>query len=512
MIEGFLHDAEAAIARNAMAKAKTLYQGILRIDDTNLEALTQAAAIALAEDEPQTALSYYSIAVEQHSKVADVHHGLSVAYRDLGLDDKAELALKTALRIEPDHEPALFDQAVLFQKQGKLKKAEQIYLKIAAKDGHRVDAIFNRGVVMFRKGNIKAAERWFRQAAKIDPDAPRPLVNLALIYRYWGYFDAAERCLNHVIDHHPDFVDAQWNLANLELLLGNLKDGFPRAEWRFKREGFNPPIRHLPRWKGENLDGKKLLLLAEQGLGDTAQMIRYAKVFADQGLTVGVEAQPSLSDLLATAPGVQDVLKPGDLVDDYDAWLPVMSIPAMLKTTVESIPGEVPYLSVPSSQPPIELPANSFKVGFVWQGNPKHENDRFRSIPWRFWKPVFATPGVQFVNLQVDAELPPQAPDDFAEPVFDAAPLLTDFSATSRVISDLDLVISVDTAVAHLAGAMGKPVWLLISPANDWRWLTERDDTPWYPTMTIFRAKKLNTWRDLMSEVAARLAERVSLK
>ena len=295
----------------------------------------------------------------------------------MGHADKAEQALETALRIEPEHEPALFDKAVLLQKQGNLHKADQIYLKIASKDGRRVDAIFNRGVVMFSKGNLKAAERWFRQAAKLDPHAPRPLVNLALVYRFRGYLDAADRCLRHVIERHPEFVDAQWNLANPELLQGNLEDGFARSEWRFKRSGFNPPVRPTPRWQGETLTDKKLLLVAEQGLGDTIQMVRYAKSIADTGAVVGIEVQESLTELMSTAVGVDQVLKPGQDSSGYDYWLPIMSLPAVLGTTLETIPHESPYLSVPVNTYSFSLPISDFKIGIVRRGNPE---TRIRSV------------------------------------------------------------------------------------------------------------------------------------
>jgi tetratricopeptide (TPR) repeat protein len=510
LIAGFLEDAEAAIAREAMAKAKVLYQGVLGIDETNLEALSQLAAIAINEGDPHRALSLFSLAVEHHSREADVHHGLAVVYRELGDDDRAMQMLDAALRIEPEHEPALFDKARLLQKQGDLNRAEKLYLKLTSKNETRVDAIFNRGVVMFRKGNLKAAERWFRQAAKFDPDAPHPLTNLALIYRYQGLFDAADRCLRHVIKIHPEFVEAQWNLANLELLLGDLGEGFKRAEWRFKRPGFSPPTRDLPRWTGESLTAKRLLLVAEQGLGDTIQFIRYAKMLADENVEVGVEAQSSLRPLLETCVGVAAVYEPGQDVSGYDYWLPIMSLPYVMGTTLETIPCDIPYFSVSTAADDVSLPQERFLVGIVWLGNPKHDANRYRSIALNAWDKVLQTPDVQFVSLQVGVDKPDFSSCDTSHPIIDIAPQLKDFAATAAAIQQLDLVITVDTAVAHLAGALGKPVWLLISPANDWRWLTGRDDTPWYPTMRIFRSQVLKVWDEVMAVVAAALAERVS--
>lgn len=510
LIDGFLEDAEGAIARGALRQAAALYQGVLGLDPSNLTALTQLAALAFADENFSTAHSLYCLAVEHHSREADVYHGLGAVYWKLGDVDNAKQAFNTALRIEPGHEPVLYDAARLLQTQGQLDQAERLYLKLTSNNRSRVDAIFNRGVVMFRKGNLIAADRWFRQAAKRDPYAPRPIINLALIYRYWGRLEDAHRCLTHVIEHHPELAEAQWNLANLELLQGNLKEGFSRKEWRFKREGFAPPERDPPRWSGKDIAGQSLLLVAEQGLGDTLQMIRFAKSLNEQGIRVGVEAQPSLMSLLATAQGVEEVITPGEDTSHFDFWLPIMSLPAILGTIEPTIPNDIPYLSVPASAAIASTLPDGGKVGIVWRGNPKHETDHLRSIPLGAWAPVLETKGVDFVSLQVGSGEAELAANPYAGKIIDAAPQLADFAATAACVASLDLIIAVDTAVAHLAGAMGKPVWLLISPANDWRWMTSRQDSPWYPTLRIFRAGRIGVWTDVMHQVAAALSERVS--
>lgn len=510
LIDGFLEDAEGAIARGAMRQAKSLYQGILAVDDQNKTALTQLAAIAFTDEDFKSALGLYAIAVEHYNRDADIHHGLGAVYWKLGDIEKAEVSFETAMRIEPDHEPALFDRARLYQTTGKPDKAERLYLQLASRNMSRVDAIFNRGVVMFRKGNLIAADQWFRQAAKRDPYAPRPLINLALIYRYWGRLEDAHRCLTHVVEHHPDLVDGQWNLANLELLQGNFEQGFPRSEWRFKRDGFAPPSRNLPRWGGEAIAGNALLLVAEQGLGDTIQMVRYASDLSKRGIKVGVEAQKTLHAVLKTVPGVSEVLEPGSSVEEYGAWLPIMSVPTILKTTEKTIPTSVPYMSVPKDAVSTISDKKRFSVGIVWRGNPKHETDAMRSIALTHWAAVLETEGVDFVSLQIGASGPELELVQAAANISDASSGLADFGDTAAVVDRLDLIISVDTAMAHLAGALGKPVWLLISPANDWRWMVGRDDSPWYPTLRIFRASRIRIWKDVMHRVAHALSETIS--
>ena len=510
LIDGFLEDAEGAIARGAMNQAKALYQGILSADETNQTALTQLAALAFADEDYQRALSFYAVAVEHYSRDADIHHGLGAVLWKLGDHENAEQSFNTAIRIEPGHEPALYDKARLLQTTGRLDAAEQLYLQLASQNLSRVDAMFNRGVVMFRKGNLVAAERWFRQAAKRDPYSTRPVINLALIYRYWGRLEDAHRCLTHVVENHPDLVDGQWNLANLELLQGNFKDGFARKEWRFKREGFASPVRDIPRWQGGDIDGNALLLVSEQGLGDTIQMVRFAKTLTDMGFHVGVEAQSSLRSVLSTVPGVAQVLEPGASIDGYGAWLPIMSLPAVLHVAEETIPAAIPYVSVPHDTSPVTHDKSKLTVGIVWRGNPKHETDNLRSIALSRWSPILDVRDVEFVSLQVGtdgAELANMTP---AYAITDASADLTDFSRTAAWIAHLDLVISVDTPTAHLAAAMGCPTWLLISPANDWRWMTTRSDSPWYPTVQLFRASRVRIWTDVMHKVAQALVERVS--
>lgn len=509
LIDGFLEDAEGAIARGAMSQAQALYQGVLAVDNSNRTALTQLAALVFADGDFQTALALYAIAVEHYTRDADVHHGLGAVYWKLGDTEKAEAAFETAMRIEPNHEPALFDKARLYQATGQPQKAERLYLSLASQNLSRVDAIFNRGVIMFRQGNLIAADRWFRQAAKRDPYSPRPVINLALIYRYWGRFEDADRCLRHVVEHHPDLVEAHWNLANLELLQGKFKDGFSRMESRFKREGFVPPERDLPRWSGGDVPGESLLLVAEQGLGDTIQMARFVSQLADRGLRVGIEAQFQLHSVLETVPGVAEVIEPGGSVDQYGAWLQIMSVPAVLGTEEENIPNDVPYISVPKTASPVSHKKKRFKVGLVWRGNPKHEADRLRSIPLAMWSPVLETEEVDFVSLQVGGGESELVEIQKSYDITDAAPDLNDFGDTAAWVDSLDLIISVDTATAHLAAAMGKPVWLIISPANDWRWMIGREDSPWYPTVRIFRASKIRIWKDVMHQVAQALIERV---
>jgi hypothetical protein len=261
-----------------------------------------------------------------------------------------------------------------------------------------------------------------------------------------------------------------------------------------------------PLWLGEvGIEGKTILLHAEQGYGDTIQFVRYAPMVAERGTTVVLEVQASLKPLLAGLPGVSAVAGRGEALPPFDLHCPLMSLPLAFKTTVDSMPAAVPYLHAPGDR--VEkwcgmLPdAKALRVGLAWSGSPKHKNDRNRSIALSRLAPLCMDRTMQFVSLQrdlrgADAETLGGVPNVFAP-----GAALQDFADTAAVISLLDLVISVDTGVAHLAGALGKPVWILLPFNGEWRWLADRDDSPWYPSARLFRQPKVDDWESVIARV-----------
>jgi hypothetical protein len=244
-------------------------------------------------------------------------------------------------------------------------------------------------------------------------------------------------------------------------------------------------------------------------MGDMIQFARFARVFADRGARVLLECHPGLEHVLATAPGVAQVVALGSALPHADFYLPMMSAPHALGVTLDSLPSPSAYLSVPPTTPPVELPSQGFRVGLVWRGNPQHENDQLRSLPLLALEPILRVPGATMISLQLGEarrEIS-QLPADLR--VHDLSARLVDFAATASAISQLDLVITVDTAVAHLAGAQGKPVWLLIARGNDWRWLHARIDSPWYPSMRLFRQTPHREWGVPIRQIAAALKKMI---
>jgi hypothetical protein len=306
----------------------------------------------------------------------------------------------------------------------------------------------------------------------------------------------------------PDNADAHWNLANALLVRGDLARGWEEYEWRFKRTGRSERAMTIARWNGESLSGQTILLSAEQGMGDIIQYARFAQMFAARGAKVIVECHPGLEGVLSTAPGVAHVVPLGSALPSADFYLPIMSAPHALDITLDTLPSSQSYLSAPHKLS-VKLPGYGFRVGLVWRGNPKHENDHLRSISLAAFEPILRVGGASFISLQVGESVGEitALPSDLK--VHDFSAHLKDFAATATTIAQLDLVITVDTAVAHLAGALGKPVWMLIARGNDWRWLHGRTDSPWYQTMRLFRQTPPRDWGVPIRQIAAALAGQI---
>ena len=295
---------------------------------------------------------------------------------------------------------------------------------------------------------------------------------------------------------------------------GDFPEGWMEYEWRWKCKDFPSQRQSFgqPQWGGDSLQGRTLLLHAEQGLGDAVQFIRYLPLAAQRGGRIILGCRPELQRLLQTAAPDLQVLAGGQFLPPFDVHCPLLGLPRLFATDLTNIPRNVPYLHADSADAAIWRdrladPSSSLKVGLVWAGSPANKNDRNRSLKLASLAPLANVPGVRFLSLQkgaaaTEAKTPPEAME-----LIDVADELKDFADTAALIAVLDLVIAVDTAVVHLAGAMGKPVWVLLPFVPDWRWMLERTDSPWYPTMRLFRQTQLAEWEPVIAEVRARLHE-----
>ena len=315
----------------------------------------------------------------------------------------------------------------------------------------------------------------------------------------------------HAIQLQPDSPEAHWDLAVTRLLQGDFTSGFAEYEWRWRRTDFPPRQFTAPLWRGENPAGRTLLVHAEQGAGDAIQFVRFASSVAALGARVVLECPRTLVALFASVAGVQHVIAKGDPLPEFDWHVPLLSLPHRLGATLDSLATRVPYLSPPADRR-VPLPptcgnhAAALRVGLAWRGHPQHRNDGRRSLSLAALEPLFTAPDLAFYSLQVapTAGFSEEAPRQKA--LINLENLIHDFSDTAALIAQLDLVITVDTSVAHLAGALARPVWVLLPFAPDWRWLLNRDDSPWYPTVRLFRQPAPGDWTSVVQNVRAALA------
>ncbi len=363
-------------------------------------------------------------------------------------------------------------------------------------------------------GEWRRAEAIYRQILDIWPDHSDAWDKLGILLRSVGRLDEAVGAFERAIDIEPRQHKSIYNLGLMKLSFGEFEEGWRLSEHRPEITNLattNPPLFETA-WHGEPLEGRSVLLWAEQGFGDMFQFVRYVSKVAELGGQVYLDTHPKLKRILRSVPGAERAIARGEPLPAFDFSASVLSLPHLLGlTTLEQLAVAVPYLR---AEPPLVqawsrrlADTQVFKVGIAWAGRSTHPQNRQRSIPLKTLYPLFSVPGVRFYSLQVGDEAG-VGPDALAavDNVADIAGDLADFADTAAAMVNLDLVISVDTAIVHLAGALGRPVWVLLPAAADWRWLTEGDRTHWYPSARLFRQAKIDDWDEVIRRVARELA------
>ena len=440
----------------------------------------------------------------------EAHCRLAVALRQLNRLDEAVQCLEAALRLRPSHPRLHLLLGAIHKQAGRLEAAAQCCRQEIALEAANPDAHYNLGLVLQNLERPLEAMAAYRQALALRPGHTGALINQSLLYQEQSELDAAIACCEQVLRLEPAHAEAHWQLGTALLAKGDWERGWPEYEWRWKLEDFTTPAGSFtqPLWDGRELAGRRILLHSEQGYGDVIQFIRYAPLVVQRGAEVLLGCPPALTALLARAPGVSQAAAGRAGLPAFDFHAPLLSLPAIFRTTQATLPATVPYLAPPQEVFPIGPTApGSLKVGLAWAGDPKHKNDRNRSMPLRHFGPLMDLPGVQWFSLQAGARASDLAQAPWADRVTDLGARFADFDQTASAIAQLDLVIAVDTAVAHLAGALANPIWTLLPFAAEWRWMVRRPDTPWYPTMRLFRQSRPGDWPGLMDRVRAALAE-----
>mgnify|MGYP001809860770 CR=1 FL=1 len=432
-------------------------------------------------------------------------NNLGLTLQDLERYEAAEQALRRAMTIDPDLADAAANLVLLLHAMK--RHDEALAVAQTAADRWPDHPLVRRSLAQALKSAdlIDEAEATCRHALQLEPASADGLNLLGSCLVANNRLDEARTVLSQALVLAPNFSEAHWMRGFVELLSGNLLGGWDHFEWRWKLKILASQQARMsrPAWDGQPLDGRTLLVWAEQGLGDTFNFARYLPMAAARGGRVIIEAQGAVLPLLARLPGVAGTVAQGEPLPPHDLHIPLLSLPRLFGTSLDTIPAEMPYLT-PEPQRVARWRVRlaglvGRRVGLVWAGNRDHGNDRHRSLNLDQLAPVLAVPGIALVSLQM-GEPAAQLAD---WPVLDLGCEISDYEDTAAILSQLDLLISVDTSVAHCAGALGLPVWTLLPFAPDWRWLLDRDDTPWYPTMRLYRQPGRGQWQPVIQRLAA---------
>ncbi len=405
---------------------------------------------------------------------------LGSMYAALGRTEDALGAWRQTLIVSPGHRAATHNLALALAKEGRDEEALKLYAEAHERYPDDPSFVTGAGLVSARTGMLEGARHHYREAVERQPDLASAWYGLGLIERDLGQIDEARKCQEWVTRLLPEYPDGHFELAHLLLLDGDLERGFAEHEWRLRRPNVRNRSFPGPMWDGSDPAGQHMLLYGEQGAGDVIQFIRYAPLIAAQGARISVACHDSLTKLLLSVDGIERVVPFFGEPRDFDLHAPLMSLPFILRTSLDCVPSLVPYIPVPETPVPEVLKkTGELRIGVVWAGSPEHANDTRRSCRLADLQPLTGINGVRLFSLQVGSDELAERPE---MGIHGLAAGITDYTHTAALIAQLDLVIAVDTSVAHLTGAMGQPVWVLLPHVCDWRWLRDRDESPWYPT------------------------------
>ena len=498
-------------------EARSCYERAVALEPGFAPAHANLGWLLLDLDRPAEAEPSFRQALRLRPDSADFHDGLAGALLRQRRWEEAAAAAREALRLQPDLADAHGLLGTALGETGNPHEALthlREAVRLAPASGQARNAL---GMALLLRGDMEEALAHCREAVRLQPGSADVHAGLGLVFADLGRHDEALACYARALELAPDHPEAHRNRALVWLLQGDFARGWPEYEWRWRCKELPPRPFPQPRWDGGPLGGKTILLHAEQGLGDTLQFIRYAPLVQARGATVVVACQRPLVPLLRACPGIDRLAAQGDPLPPFDVHAPLLSLPLIFGTDLKSIPADGPYLL-----PDLALVERwrarlaalpGFRVGVAWKGSDKHKRDDVRSIPLEAFEPLARVEGVRLVSLQKGrgAEQLPALAGRFAVaelPGLDEA--AGAFVDTAAVLRCLDLVVCCDTALGHLAGALGAPCWLALMFVPDWRWLMGRDDSPWYPRHRLFRQERPGDWAGVFRRIADALRERVA--
>jgi len=490
-----------------LGEAERVYRRILELDAQHAEGLHLLGMVAFQTGQCDAAAELISRAILRNGTEDRYFTNLGNVLQGQGRLEEAVSCYRRALQLNPGSGAAQGNLGLALQFLNKLEEAAESFERALDLVPQVAVTYTNLGNVRQAQGRLEEAAACHKRALALEPRNPEAWCNLGSVLDLQGRMPESEAAYDHALELKPDFGVALFNRSLLYLRTGNFVHGWPGYEHRYSLHRRREFVQ--PQWHGEPLNGARILLYAEQGLGDALQFMRYIPLVKAAGGTVVLEVQPQLRRLALQLPGVAELTCTGQ-PPPFDWHCSLLSLPLAFGTALDTIPGQTPYLPVPPEAAKkaagFPWPDKGLRVGIVWAGRPEHLRDRFRSIPLPLLTPLFGLEGVQFFSLQ----LGPAAADlPVSKGVTDLSEEIQDLADTAALVGHLDLVITVDTAVAHLAGALDKPVWVMLPFVADWRWLLNREDSPWYPSMRLFRQSTLGDWRPVVEKVRGALLEQV---
>jgi tetratricopeptide (TPR) repeat protein len=501
-----------------MTEAGTLFSAIVEQNPVHFPSLQRLAAIRRHEGKFEESLGLLKQAIGCNPSSADAHNSLGNTLNCLGRSEEAVDQYRCALALRPEFPEVHVNLGNSLKGLGRIEDSVDCYSAAIALRPQYAEAHSNLGIALLRLDRPQEALASFTAAIALDPGLNIAYSNLGAALSELNRHEEALAIFQRARQLEPDAPQPVFNEALARLAVGDFERGWQDYEARWVAAELKLKSRNFPQplWDGDaDITGKTILIHAEQGIGDMILFARYVPLVAQRGARVIVECYKQIESLIRSMPGTAQVLSYGEELPDFDVHAPFGSLPRAFKTTLATIPAQVPYFEAPPDSPTIADLDNSGdprpRVGVCWAGNPDYPRDRHRSIPLSVFQHLFRTPNVRFVSLQ--QRLRPG--DDQILANFDNIDLTTDrkgstLADTAALISKLDLVITVDTAIGHLAGALGRPVWILLAYFPYWVWLRNRADNPWYPTARVFRQGRSGDWESVIERAAETLKQAVS--
>ncbi len=460
-------------------------------------------------------------AIELYKQTLDLEPDNSKALSNMGYAlfatgrlDAALACCRQAVAIKPDYGQAHNNLGNVLRGLGRLDEAEAAYKKAIASQPELAEAHDNLGCIHHERGLMDAAMQCHQKAIAIKPDFAQAYNNLGVVLQTQSRLDEAAAHYERAIELNPHHAEANYNLGLILLVQGKWRQGLALYEWRWKRDESVFHGHEEPLWDGSDPTGKTILIHCEQGLGDAIHFIRYAGLLDKKGADVVVLCPATMQSILSNVAGIHQLSTDVKQIPPCDFQIPLLSLPYLFDTTPDTIPAPIPYIHADPTKAEryrremAALPG--FKVGIVWRGNPQHKNDRNRSMDPALAAKLFTVTRCSFVGLQKDPKAEELELLSGYGNFFDFSAKLQDFSDTAAIMAGLDLIISVDTAVLHLGGAMGRPVWGLLINTPDWRWLLDGEHSPWYPSLRLFRQPAHGDWETVIHLLGKELAQTIA--